>query len=653
MGDVERVLAILDLESSGARHATDWQQARELADDLSPAERGRALAFAAPTREFRGAMTSRLLESSAERGLELDPVQAAVVISAAMNADQNQRWINLRLVGHGLREPTSDPVIVDLVSKIAARVRPDDVDRWAALALVAPSSAWFSERFAAKWYRWHHRLVEEVLASDAPDLRALRGAIMVWYAGKADPAELLKDREALLDEARAFLIDADHVVSDALGDPGYRGERLFDPAARRAIVLAGRLAMFADTEWAPQILGGLFSRLVHTPPSGTSIPEEAVARDLVTSLGEAPTPELVDAFSASIHQMDDPVLRKRFSRRIAIARRRLPHRPEVALRVPTDAVFSRTRRRMFLLALEGQLITQARWSAQQWNDQLRVRPETVAVADDLIWVLHGPNDARSVVWRLASAPQDASGAVAPITYAHVSLWHPRDASPEERAVWRATIAKARVEQPIRQAFREFYGGSPGLLDLEGVVVDVRVLLAVANSQGWKLVDLELEKRFGPARVRIGVGEEMHGGLEGPYPVTAVTVLGQDFDELNEVTASEVLRSIDLLLSVSALEHDAGRTSPDALREYAESPGGAVAVRRIVIESLHDGDPRVRVEDRWVHVGDVAVNLATGRTRRGGEIVEHDAPVRRRAFVPHREKTLLRILDIIDAELARA
>jgi len=76
------------------------------------------------------------------------------------------------------------------------------------------------------------------------------------------------------------------------------------------------------------------------------------------------------------------------------------------------------------------------------------------------------------------------------TAAEVRLWHPADAEEAEIAAWRATVAAAAIEQPLKQAHREVFRPLPRDLGLAadrrfaGRVVEHGHLRSLLRSRGW-------------------------------------------------------------------------------------------------------------------------------------------------------------------------
>ncbi|HEX4898243.1 MAG TPA: DUF4132 domain-containing protein, partial [Candidatus Limnocylindrales bacterium] len=72
----------------------------------------------------------------------------------------------------------------------------------------------------------------------------------------------------------------------------------------------------------------------------------------------------------------------------------------------------------------------------------------------------------------------------------VRLWHPADADETEIAAWRATLAAAVIEQPLKQAHREVFRPLPRDLDLAadrrfaGRIVEHGQLRSLLRSRGW-------------------------------------------------------------------------------------------------------------------------------------------------------------------------
>jgi hypothetical protein len=173
-----------------------------------------------------------------------------------------------------------------------------------------------------------------------------------------------------------------------------------------------------------------------------------------------------------------------------------------------------------------------------------------------------------------------------------------------------------IAQPFNQAFRETYS-APGITEWLGVPMDARTLLGLAHSQGWQLRHPDsLLRKIGPYRLELVVFG-IFPGAQGPRSCSGLALFrGAESTPLDlssqcAVAISECLRTVDLLVSVSAfaLDPKSGETSASA------------RARRAALVAMFGEDPSrgaIYVEGRYVRRADIIISIATGRASRHGE-----------------------------------
>lgn len=144
--------------------------------------------------------------------------------------------------------------------------------------------------------------------------------------------------------------------------------------------------------------------------------------------------------------------------------------------------------------MDARLASERAWPEDAWRARFADHPVGRVFGRRLIWRLvggEGAPDSRSALpqgdeW--IGADGRALSRIGPGTL--VRLWHPADASAEEVAAWRAALAAANVEQPIRQVDRETFQPEDRDRTLAadrrhgGRVVDHGRLRALLRQRGW-------------------------------------------------------------------------------------------------------------------------------------------------------------------------
>ncbi|TAJ99185.1 MAG: DUF4132 domain-containing protein [Chloroflexota bacterium] len=141
--------------------------------------------------------------------------------------------------------------------------------------------------------------------------------------------------------------------------------------------------------------------------------------------------------------------------------------------------------------MEDRLASSRTWPEALWRARYADHPIGRIFGRRMIWRVGRPGEVG-----LAGLP-DGDGWVGangrPFTAgaaSEVRLWHPADAGEDEIAGWRATLAVASIEQPIRQADREVFQPLARDIDLmadrryAGRIVSQARLRAMLRDRGW-------------------------------------------------------------------------------------------------------------------------------------------------------------------------
>lgn len=116
--------------------------------------------------------------------------------------------------------------------------------------------------------------------------------------------------------------------------------------------------------------------------------------------------------------------------------------------------------------LDHLFLERRRWPIDVWRERYLVHPITGALARALVWRLRVGHDAvDGIPDATGSSLSDAHGRVMPIKPgAEVELWHPITATEDEVRTWRARLLGERLQQPLKQVFRELYTVTPAELE---------------------------------------------------------------------------------------------------------------------------------------------------------------------------------------------
>jgi hypothetical protein len=511
--------------------------------------------------------------------------------------------------------------------------------------------------------------IETVMASRlAPDPAAhLSGLKERWMLADGDGDEG-RDAIRALSSVPAFVAHAERVLSlaatraEALrsGQIRYVADALFTPEEARVAERALSVGLALDASWAREALG-MLPVIAVAPTEARSVPSQAMVYALVRAIRALPTPEAIVVLGDVIPMVRHAGMKKKLTRELATARRMLATRPEIALRVPQGARLQGKALTVWLSTLERSWLHDAEWSVEQWLDTMHSHPKTSELAANLVWISDGGT---AFTGPPGAFHRHDGQPTALDADARVRLWHPITDTEAERNEWRRYVVANRIDQPIRQVYREFY--RPGDLVVRGLVAEAKQLLGVARTEGWVPDDQDLCRRAGNAVAKIRGSASLYPGFTGTSTLESVDV-GRSIPsshrwqrwhmdparvrECDPVVVSELMRSADLLVSVSAT---ALTESTQWVEASAQSPGGVLATRRLVLQHLLAELPQahlVVVEGRYVTVADFRIHLATARVSRNGEPI-HVEPQPHNLWAPP-DPLLERILGTVVAIISCA
>ncbi|MFH8680997.1 DUF4132 domain-containing protein [Streptomyces lydicus] len=503
------------------------------------------------------------------------------------------------------------------------------------------------------------------------------------------------------------------------GEFPYVADQVFTAADADTLRRAARLALRRDEPWAGEVFSTLLPQLAVAPTAAKTLPSQSACIALAQAVEAWPTPESVAALREARRVVRHAGVTKKLDRLLRRAERNLGRRPEAALRLPdlglgpdgsrrlpcgdhtavltvTDEATlaweradgralkslpaaarrdhpdqvtaardllgkARAQIRTLIRALEGGYLAGAVHRYDRWRDALATHPVARGTARRLIWeVEHAPGDWRAFL--PAADPADHPDPV-PAPSAAVRLWHPARATPAERDLWRDRIAGLPWQQPFRQAYREHYRGPESghsTTMFQGHLVRIEAVLGLAVRQGWNIDDDVLALPLDGCTAWLGIAGSLYPGAAGWAEAGEVTLRRADgspqpLAEIDAVRLSEVLRSVDLLISAGSFAWCATHAHDSDSRQqlhrlYAQPLGRTAQLRRAALRRIladHLASGRMELDERHLRLDGHDIHLATGRVTRSGDPVEITLPTGRQAvplpFLPYDEALLERVV----------
>lgn len=243
-----------------------------------------------------------------------------------------------------------------------------------------------------------------------------------------------------------------------------------------------------------------------------------------------------------------------------------------------------------------------RWTYASWRERYLDHPLVGSIARRLIWRVSEGQREVDLLWRDGQL-RDLGGGVEPKWISpdsEVRLWHPLTEEPDAVLVWRDLVESAGITQPFKQAHRERYRldaderDADHSLRFDGHILRQHQFHALCQARGWtNQLRLCVDQNYGPATLalpRHGLRAELwiegiigrfdddtsdkgtflyviseqlrfHRIDDPPSSAHAVTTGYRQSSAplaLAEVPArvlSEVLRDVDLFVSVSSVAND--------------------------------------------------------------------------------------------------
>ncbi|BCL79277.1 DUF4132 domain-containing protein [Ktedonobacteria bacterium brp13] len=260
-----------------------------------------------------------------------------------------------------------------------------------------------------------------------------------------------------------------------------------------------------------------------------------------------------------------------------------------------EKVFVIQRRRIERLPL-----SQQSWSAATWQERYFQHPLIRILARNLIWQIRMPEKSETVIWYQGHFVNSADQPVEIPGEAEVQIWHPLLGSRQDVQRWQIWVEQHRVIQPFKQAHREIYRledeeKESATLRFAGHYLHQYQFSLLARARGWQYttvapgqetwvilplpywkcraefeVKADESGRRTTASYTEGYEEILTGELsfqvedEGEAEKSAE----MRFKEVPPLVLSEVMRDLDLFVSVTSIARD--REDDDEVEE-SEDP----------------------------------------------------------------------------------
>ncbi len=463
------------------------------------------------------------------------------------------------------------------------------------------------------------------------------------------------------------------------GQISYQPDKGMLPCNAQVLGYAARVGLDNDAKWLNQTLAETWL-LAATAPSekAKTMPSQSLAIALGRAVEDRPGFTGIMALREVLGKVRHAGIAKKLDRIRKTAERRLSLRPDFLDHIPPGEKLPAKLMATVRQSLEKLYRRSRTFTLDEWQARVFEHQQVFKLAKCLIWSLetgHGghfsavPSIKKGhLIWITADGSMVESRDIQ-----RIHLWHPLPAEAQARTAWRDYVVTNRLQQPFKQAFREFY-----LIPEEerqkrqssifaGYWVNTKPINGIAQSEGWRTDrDLGFTLTVGDYFFSFYCGGFYPGFIAdietGSFSVDEKSRNSRYanccFDQLDPVLLSEVLRNVDLMVSVGARAYDPEKFEADFSMQsdnstfcgenFFWSPSfpqtHSVQMRHQVLERLYKESFDVSIEKYHVVVGGVRIHIATGRTTRNGE--PFDVPLLattdKLSWLPHKDLILEQI-----------
>jgi hypothetical protein len=298
--------------------------------------------------------------------------------------------------------------------------------------------------------------------------------------------------------------------------------------------------------------------------------------------------------------------------------------------------------------LESSFLSPSGMPLAHWRQFFTEHPLLGFIGRRLIWVFRNEQGReRSGIWS-GQGVIDSSGNAVDLGAAQtVRLWHPLASDSAEVRRWRERIFAAKILQPFRQAFREFYQVSDDERQTKmysnrfaKVLMRQHQFASLCRARGWdyRLMGANFDggnvptKKLDPWNMRVEFYVDIPSGRDASLLESALgeqsgaginLFIGSDqvrfyrdarevaVDEVPAILYSEVMRDVDLFTSVSAVGGDETWTDQGDRGTGIFSDGfdvqelsGIIGLRREMLSLVLPHTPildRCKIHKTWLEV----------------------------------------------------
>lgn len=457
---------------------------------------------------------------------------------------------------------------------------------------------------------------------------ALAGAHAHFYHEDADPAVVLSEDEAYYQFALETLLAAkNHLTAIHGAQTPYAADKAFTPEEAQVISRCARVAALRYDDSTGLLLSTLLRLTSFAPGAAKTVPSQSLSIALGHAIQAYPLPETLQALTEVIQTVRHAGVKKKLERNLKPALRALAERPELALQMSTQLKPGKKSASLLVNCLEAGYVLDSHFAWATWCEQMLNSDAGSKLAQNLIWQALPPEGKPFTFMTDKKGYHDAQGQKLPEPAGcAIRLWHPLHVAAEEQKCWQQRMRTQKIIQLLRQAFRET-GYTLNSAGFAGYWLSLSPFTALARKEGWHLYYGHIERRFGAWRVQFAVTANLYPGVAGEARSGEITVYDKasssiTLDSLPAVVSSEIMRAIDLLISVAALS---AHTENEGLFTDVSV---AIASRKEHLSQRFEpeiANGKLVLDTRHARSGERAIHLATMLETYSGQVMPLSTP----------------------------
>ncbi|MGS7193201.1 DUF4132 domain-containing protein [Enterobacter cloacae subsp. dissolvens] len=419
-----------------------------------------------------------------------------------------------------------------------------------------------------------------------------------------------------------LFIAKNHLSAIHNNDIDYAADKAFTIEEAQLISRCARIAAIHNDSGTGALISSLLRLTCFAPNKSKTLPSQSLAISLGHSIQAYPVPTTVQTLDDIIQTIRHSGVKKKLQRNLKPALRALAKRPELALEITSGLKSSKKSTAMIVNYLEAGYAQDNHFEWSTWCKQLRDSDAGSKLTQSLIWLAESAKkEIFTFMYNKQVYRNSAGNELIEPKDCIIRLWHPLHSTIQDRKCWQAYICEQEIKQPFPQVLREI-GYILNEQCFSGYWLSLFAFSGAACKEGWFLFDGYIERAFGPWLVRFTVASNLYPGVKGEGVTGGVFVYDRTSSaiplcNLPPVISSEIMRSIDLLVSISALSTNKIES------HFSDKLSDVIDNRRRLLSLTFEKETvagKICFDKHHIRAGKRAIHLSTAIETNSGEII---------------------------------